>query len=131
LLSFGLQIGGAIALMHEKGFAHSDIKALNVFVDRDYWGKLQCYLGDFGLAQILDDSHLIVKAYRVFNIKGLTIPYAAPEVLQRFRSLDPAQINLSWKAGDFQQADVYSYAVLLYEIVNCVYAWEWDVCGNK
>jgi hypothetical protein len=126
ILSFSKQIAGALALIHSNGFAHSDIKALNVFVDRDDSGDLQCYLGDFGVAQILDDSHLVVKAYRVLNLKGLTIPYAAPEVLRRFNTKDQAQATAGWHAGDFQRADAYAFGVLMYEILNCTTAWDWN-----
>jgi serine/threonine protein kinase len=80
-INFSLQISRALALR----FAHADIKAMNVLVDRGDYGEYQCFIGDFGLAQVLDDTHLVVKAYRVFNLKGLTAVYAAPEVLERLK----------------------------------------------
>lgn len=122
-IRFTLQISSALALMHQSGFAHADIKALNIFVDRDSSGQLQCYLGDFGLAQVLDDSHLVVKAYHVFNQKGLTITYAAPEVLQRFRAKDMAEAMQNWHPDDFKRADSYSFSILMYEILSGQVAW--------
>jgi serine/threonine protein kinase len=112
--------------MHANGFAHADIKALNVFVDRDANGDLQCYLGDFGLSQILDDSHLVVKAMRIFNIKGFTMGYAAPELLKRFKEKydeSNAAAHSKWTAEDFKRVDVFALGILLWEIVNCKNAW--------
>ena len=128
-IQFSLQISGALEQMHQNGFSHSDIKALNVFVDRDrdrdHGDGLQCYLGDFGLAQILDDTHLVVKSYRVLNRKGLTAAYAAPEMLKRFRGSGGENASEGdWKAGDFLRADIHSLGVLLYEIVCCLVAWK-------
>jgi serine/threonine protein kinase len=122
--SFALQISGALALMHSSGFAHADIKAMNVFVDRDARGKFKCYLGDFGLAQILDDSHLVVKVHKIFNAKGLTVAYAAPELMLRLRSRDPGYVIAGWKPEGFKRSDVYSLSILFYELLNCLAAWD-------
>jgi serine/threonine protein kinase len=129
-ISITLQIGRAVRLMHDSGFAHADIKALNIFVDKDAKGNLNCYLGDFGLSQVLDDTHLIVKAYQVYNMKGLTVPYAAPELIQRFRKRKLNSEMTSWKAGDFLRADVYAFSILMQEIFNCAYAWGWNKAKN-
>lgn len=120
IIKFSLQISRALAFMHQSGFAHADIKALNIFVDFDDKGEHQCYLGDFGLAQVLDDSHLVVKAYQVYNQKGLTVPYAAPELIWRFRSRNMT----SWRADDFKRSDVYSFSILLYEITCGLAVWD-------
>ena len=117
MLRFCLQISGAIRLMHENGFAHADIKAMNVFIDRDGRGALQCYLGDFGLTRVLEDTHLVVKSYQLLNLKGLTIPYAAPEVLRSFRAREAGGWN-------FLKADIYSLGILLFEIINWKPIWK-------
>jgi serine/threonine protein kinase len=82
-------------------------------------------LGDFGFSQVLDDKDLVVNALKVFNMKGLTVAYVAPEVLLRFntRSDEQTMKTLNWQAKDFKRADVYSLSLLLYEIMVCNSAW--------
>jgi serine/threonine protein kinase len=72
-----------------------------------------------------------VKAYRVLNAKGLTVAYAAPEILQRFRPSYQTKKTSDWMASDFKTADVYALGVLLYEILNCTAAWNWNAPGSS
>jgi hypothetical protein len=126
IVSFAVQICRAIQLMHSSGFAHADIKAMNIFVDIDNnTGDFHCYLGDFGLSQVLDDAHLQVKAYRVLNTKGLTVPYAAPEILLCFRAKNTVAGGLDGGHSlDFKRSDVYSLGILMFEIANGSLAWK-------
>ncbi len=74
-----------IMAMHSAGFAHCDLKPANVLVDYD-GTRLFCALTDFGITQIVDDKTLTVKDFRVSDVKGLTVGYAAPEALKRLRA---------------------------------------------
>lgn len=83
-----------LAVAHQSGIVHRDIKPRNLFVGTD--GSL--LLGDFGLAKIFqDDSELTSTIGRMG-----TTPYAPPEQL------------LSAKLAD-TRADVYAIGVILHQ----------------
>ncbi|MFN7877413.1 MAG: serine/threonine protein kinase [Pirellula sp.] len=83
-----------LAVAHQSGIVHRDIKPRNLFVGSD--GSL--LLGDFGLAKIFqDDSELTSTIGRMG-----TTPYAPPEQL------------LSAKLAD-TRADIYAIGVILYQ----------------
>jgi serine/threonine protein kinase len=59
-------------------------------------------------------------------MKGLTVPYASPELIRRFRkNIGEGEAVHGWSAGDFYRADVYALGILLFEIFQGIYAWEW------
>jgi serine/threonine protein kinase len=123
--SFAMQISGALNEMHAADFSHSDLKPQNVFVDKnDKNGEYQCYLGDFGLAKILDEGRLTVKAYQVHNVKGLTIAYAAPEFIERYRR---GKVTRLLEKEDYLRADVYSLGIMLFELAVCSVVWSLSV----
>lgn len=80
--------------MHKHGLAHRDIKSKNIFIGRDGTAKI----GDIGLAKGLRDGLLTQD-----NALG-TFAWAAPEVLLN----KPCGLSV----------DIYSYGVLLWEIVT-------------
>lgn len=136
-LNFSLQISSALAMLHQSGFAHSDLKLHNVFLKqrpllsnaksdlvtlKHFQSGMEyvCVLGDFGIAKVVDDSVLRVKAYHPVNAKGLTIAYAAPEILRKFRN--PVLINT--EGGDyFKRSDVFSLAIVVYELLSASLVW--------
>ncbi|KAL5700354.1 Cell division control protein 2 [Ranunculus cassubicifolius] len=97
---FDIIIGTAegLAYLHENEnvrIIHRDIKASNILLD----SKLQAKIADFGLARIFEDD----KTHITTAIAG-TLGYMAPEYL--------AYGQLT------EKADVYSFGVLLLEIVS-------------
>lgn len=123
IVAFARQISGAVREMHQAGFSHSDLKPQNVFVDRDdQTGQFHCYLGDFGLARVLDESHLKVSAYKVKNLKGMTVRYAAPEMIHHFH-YRRKNLKLRLKKDDYLRADIYPLGLIIFDLVNQRMAW--------
>ena len=88
-----VRICGALQTAHEAGVLHRDLKPHNVFVSA--YGEPA--LGDFGISTI-DDERSQSRS------SGLSIAYAAPEVLED---------------GDASVAsDVYSTGITLYQLVS-------------
>ncbi|XP_034016880.1 TGF-beta receptor type-2-like [Thalassophryne amazonica] len=84
--------------------AHRDIKSSNILVK----GDLTCCLCDFGLALRLDNSLSVDELANSGQVG--TARYMAPEVLE-------SRINLE-NIESFKQADVYSMALVLWEITS-------------
>ncbi|CAG05723.1 unnamed protein product, partial [Tetraodon nigroviridis] len=84
--------------------AHRDIKSSNILVKND----LTCCLCDFGLALRLDNSLSVDELANSGQVG--TARYMAPEVLE-------SRINLE-NIESFKQADVYSMALVLWEITS-------------
>ena len=113
------QLCSAVATMHRINMVHCDIKPANALLDQDPSGMLTIALTDFGIARVLDDVNLQVKAFEVSNLRGVSIVYAAPDVFFRFRSRTPTTDPRLWKAGD-----TYALAILLLELMSRVDAWK-------
>ncbi|XP_033831457.1 TGF-beta receptor type-2-like [Periophthalmus magnuspinnatus] len=84
--------------------AHRDIKSSNILVK----SGLSCCLCDFGLALRLDSSLSVDELANSGQVG--TARYMAPEVLE-------SRINLE-NIESFKQADVYSMALVLWEITS-------------
>ncbi|KAJ0054837.1 hypothetical protein NL108_005352, partial [Boleophthalmus pectinirostris] len=84
--------------------AHRDIKSSNILVKSD----LNCCLCDFGLALRLDSSLSVDELANSGQVG--TARYMAPEVLE-------SRINLE-NIESFKQADVYSMALVLWELTS-------------
>nr|XP_049607292.1 TGF-beta receptor type-2 isoform X2 [Syngnathus scovelli] len=84
--------------------AHRDIKSSNILVKSD----LTCCLCDFGLALRLDNSLSVDELANSGQVG--TARYMAPEVLE-------SRINLE-NIECFKQADVYSMALVLWEMIS-------------
>ena len=92
-MEVGVRICGALHTAHEAGVLHRDLKPHNVFVSA--YGEPA--LGDFGISTI-DDERSQSRS------SGLSIAYAAPEVLED---------------GDASVAsDVYSTGITLYQLLS-------------
>jgi tRNA A-37 threonylcarbamoyl transferase component Bud32 len=103
------EISEALNVMHSHYLAHCDIKPQNVLVQVEN-GIPSCFLTDFGITQVLSDQIVATGAFHVINLRGLSIPYAAPEALENFRSK-------SYTGADFKKYDIYSFACVLHEVL--------------
>ncbi|RME03276.1 MAG: serine/threonine protein kinase, partial [Bacteroidetes bacterium] len=97
------QIGSALAHAHSKGIYHRDIKPSNIIIDE----QGTAYLTDFGLASVkaAPEGESMFSDLMRARLGG-TIPYMPPELLR----------NESMPAN--AQTDIYSFAVLIYEMLT-------------
>ena len=89
-------VGGALAYAHKQGVLHRDVKPSNVLLSLD--GSI--YLADFGLARMAQAGASTLSK----DVMLGTPQYISPEQGQGVRDLD-------------QGTDIYSFGVLLYEMV--------------
>ncbi|WKZ34681.1 MAG: protein kinase [Anaerolineales bacterium] len=89
-------VGSALGYAHEQGILHRDIKPSNVLLSTD--GVM--YIADFGLARIAQAGESTLSSDSIMG----TPQYISPEQAMGKKELD---------AG----TDIYSFAVMLYEMV--------------
>lgn len=89
-------VGSALAYAHKQGILHRDIKPSNVLVAKD--GEM--YLADFGLARIAQSGESTLSSDMIMG----TPQYISPEQAMGKKELDDG-------------TDIYSFAVMLYEMV--------------
>jgi serine/threonine protein kinase len=120
IISVMLQISSAISYMHREGIAHCDIKSANILLEFD---PVKCtiiaVITDFGIARILDLSSVKIEAFEVANVSGISINYAAPEAISRYRMRFRETNPRTFKAGD-----VFSLAIVLLEMMVRGDAWD-------
>ena len=90
--------------------AHRDLKSKNVLVKSD----LSCCIADFGLSVTYESSKKAVDTgeLQADNIRVGTKRYMAPEVLDGSLAIDDFE--------SYKRADVYAFALILWEIVRRV-----------
>ena len=89
-------VGSALAYAHRQGVLHRDIKPSNVLMATDD----QIYLADFGLARIAQSGESTLSSDMIMG----TPQYISPEQAMGKADLD-------------QRTDLYSFGVMLYEMV--------------
>ena len=99
----GRQILEAVAAAHRAGILHRDIKPANVFLTRDPAGGERVKLLDFGISKVFEGTRVEVLT-RTGVLMGTPF-YMAPEQFVDAREVD-------------RRADLYSVAVILYEMLT-------------
>jgi formylglycine-generating enzyme required for sulfatase activity len=96
-------VAAALDHIHAKGMLHRDVKPGNIFLD----GFLKPYLGDFGIAKVVDESGGLVKEQTLTATKMAvgTPEYMAPELFKP-RSKPDGRV------------DQYALAVTVYEMLS-------------
>ena len=89
-------VGSALSYAHKQGILHRDIKPSNVLIATD--GEM--YLADFGLARIAQAGESTLSSDSIMG----TPQYISPEQAMGKKDLD-------------EGTDLYSYGVMLYEMV--------------
>jgi serine/threonine-protein kinase len=118
LFSFAADIVSAVSIMHKLQLVHCDLKPDNVLIEETQPGRYACVLTDFGITQILSESIVDAKAFNVFNIRGVSVRYAAPEAFLRFRRKTENSAAVEIMAGD-----LYSIAAIFYEMITNKAPW--------
>ncbi|MBI3200860.1 MAG: SUMF1/EgtB/PvdO family nonheme iron enzyme [Myxococcales bacterium] len=102
------QVGGALAVAHERGVVHRDIKPHNVFiVQKGADDPLRVKVLDFGIAKLLGDAQ--VPGFSPALTETGTIvgspPYMSPEQIEGSRHID-------------LRSDLWSLGVIVYEALT-------------
>ena len=100
-LQWARDIADGMRFLHHSGLIHRDLKTANVLVDE----AGRCKIADFGMSKFREQS--------MSHVTGMvgTVAWTAPEVL-----LGGAMM--------YQSADVYSYGVILWELLTGQVPWE-------
>ena len=110
-------IANGLKHIHLNGFAHCDIKTLNILLDIDSNGNRFCAITDFGLVQILSQAK-VLNQFKIANMNGATVTYASPEALRMIQ-------QSSLRADvDFGKFDIYSFGVVIYRMLTMRQPWK-------
>eukprot|EP00158_Paraphelidium_tribonemae_P007459 Partr_v1_DN28255_c0_g1_i1_m76197 putative protein kinase kinase kinase len=110
MTALALDVAHGLQAIHNHGFVHADIKSTNILVDNadSITSKVRLVITDFGISQITSEKPMHVKQVVITNVMGLSMLYAAPEVIQDYRKNSQQR---------FYPSDIYAFAMVLTEIV--------------
>ena len=118
-----LDIANALDFMHKKNMSHNDIKPANVMLDVQNDMSLLCILCDFSISTIISDERMGVKAFKRSHLVGLSVAYAAPEILKAFfdyRKALKTDKNAEMKPvqAPAHSRDSYAFGITAYEVLT-------------
>jgi serine/threonine protein kinase len=111
-------VAQGISALNARQVAHCDVKSQNILVEQVMKNRFRFLLTDFGISKILTDDYLASEAFQIRNLRGLTVAYAAPEALNRFR-----QKSVISKPAEEKSADIFSFGVLIYYVFTQCEPW--------
>ncbi|KAI3658638.1 hypothetical protein MP638_006420 [Amoeboaphelidium occidentale] len=109
------EISLALQIMHSHYLAHCDLKTANVLVEVVN-GLPSCFLTDFGITQVLSESIVSARMFTIASLKGISVPYAAPEAFRNFRTK-------KYNSVDFKKYDIFSFFGVTYEVLTRRVPW--------
>jgi serine/threonine protein kinase len=110
------QIAQGLSLMHGRQVAHCDVKPQNILVDNE--PRLTFVVTDFGISKILTVEYMASEAFQIRNLRGLTVPYASPDAMKRFR------MKVAGNAAEEKAGDVYSFGCVVYFMLTRQSPWQ-------
>jgi len=99
VLSWAPQICAGLSYAHAQNLVHRDIKPANILINKE--GQVK--VGDFGLAKLIGNNRDL--SLTQSQVSMGTPDYAAPEAMRAGADVD-------------QRADLYSFGVVLYEMLT-------------
>lgn len=100
-------------------------------MDINQRGILRLYVGDFGIATCNDGSRKTqVQSFKTVDVEGLTLLYAAPEILNRHLNPELLKIRIQDPEMLFK-SDVFSFAMTIYYMVSRQRPWAEIVNGRQ
>ncbi|TKD05304.1 serine/threonine-protein kinase [Polyangium fumosum] len=109
-----VQIGNALAVLHDRGLVHRDLKPANVLLDRADLGAARIKLADLGLAKVLIDKYSLTYG-EAGQIAALPVSTGGSAVLGTCEYMAPEQWVESKRVDP--KADIYSLGVLFFQML--------------
>lgn len=126
VLRFTTNIAVGIKDLHENDFVHCDIKPGNILLNADPQVGFHAVLTDFGIARVLDETSVLVEAFRVVKKDGWSINYCPPEAFEKFFRADgdtETSMASGVTVGDectqhaLKSADIFMLAMTMFEMI--------------
>lgn len=124
-LKFACNIISAIKEMHDVDFVHCDIKPNNVLLSNHPQLGVHAVLTDFGISKIVSKQVVLVDAFTIVKVKGVSVAYSPPEAFDFLFGPLPTESEILGQQKTTQQInhelkawDIYMFGVLLFEMIT-------------